>query len=163
MGDERALRGRVVDEARREEALGNAADRVGDPPERLAGRAAEPVAAAQRDHGRAGLARRLVERVGERGDRRPVADADDPAVANRGPKHVCAKAADQPPADVLGSPEARREMDRLEVEALTQLVAGGTGLGGLVDDPDLDDALGACPLQDPRDLRPGDAEQLRDA
>ena len=54
-------------------------------------------------------------------------------------------------------------MDRLEAEALAQLVAGGTGLGGLVDDPDLDDALGAGALQDPRDLRPGDAEQLRDA
>ena len=64
----------------------HAADPVGDPPERLARRAAEPVAAAQRDDGRAGLVERLVggERVGDRRDRRPVADPDDRAVADRG-------------------------------------------------------------------------------
>ena len=50
----------------------------------------EPVAAAQRDDGRAGLVERLVggERIGHRRDRRPVADADDRAVADRAAQHL---------------------------------------------------------------------------
>jgi hypothetical protein len=102
VGNERSFRGRVVDEARREEALGHATDRVRDSPERLSGRAAEPVAAAQWNDRRTRLPRRFVQRVGERRDRRAVADADDRAVADRGPQHVRAQPADQPTADVLG-------------------------------------------------------------
>src|SRR6185503_4966899 len=71
--------------------------------------------------------------------------------------------ADQPTADVLGPADARGEVNRPEVEAVAQRIGGGARLGRLVDDPDLDDALGAGPLEDPRDLRPGDAEQLGDA
>ena len=54
-------------------------------------------------------------------------------------------------------------MDGGQPEPLAELVAGRRLGRRLVDDPDLDDALGPGPLEEPRDLRPGDAEQLGDA
>ena len=147
----------------RQEALGHAAERVGDPPERLAVRAGQPVAAAQRDDGRAGLARRLVERVGERRDRRSVADPDDRAVADRGPQHLRRRAG-RPSAgrgprgrgcSARGGPRRARSA---RAARRPRPMPGPRP----VDDPDLDDALGPGALEQPRDLRPGDAEQLGD-
>ena len=53
-------------------------------------------------------------------------------------------------------------MDRYQPEPVAELFARAGRNGVLVDDPDLDDALGAGALQEPRDLRAGDAEDLRD-
>ena len=163
VGDERALRGRVVDEARGHEALGQAADRVGDPPERLAVRAGGPVAAAQRDHGRAGLAR--AARRARRRARRPTTRRRRRRPRRRGPRPAAPRrqagrpSAGRRPRVPGGSARDGRPRGRKRSRSSSP---AGTGLGGLVDDPDLDDALGAGPLQEPRDLRPGDAEQLRD-
>ena len=54
-------------------------------------------------------------------------------------------------------------MDGVEPEPAAELLDGGRRLERAVDDPDLDDALRPRPLEDPRDLRTGHAEQLRDA
>ena len=54
-------------------------------------------------------------------------------------------------------------MDGIEPEAVPRASrAAGLSAVGPVDDPDLDDPLGSGPLQQPRDLRPGDAELLGD-
>src|SRR5258706_12431304 len=53
-------------------------------------------------------------------------------------------------------------MDGVQAEAPVELVSGRRGFRRSIDDPDLDDALGAGALEEPRDLGPRDAEQLRD-
>src|SRR5437899_3555014 len=102
-------------------------------------------------------------RVGDGRDRGAVADPDDRAVADRGSQPLAREPADHPPADLFGPDQGRREMDGAETEPLAQLVTGGRYLGGSIDDPDLDDALGARPLEEARDLRSRDAQQLGDA
>jgi hypothetical protein len=165
VGAQRGLGRRVVDEARREEAERHAADPVGHPTERLAGGTAEPVPAAQRHDRGPRLVQGLVggEDIGHRRDRETLADADDRSVTDRRPKDVGRQPADHPPADLLGPDESRRQVNRGEPEPGREHIRGRRVDRRLVHDPDLDDPLGPGALQQSRDLRPGDAEELGDA
>jgi hypothetical protein len=163
VGVQRRLRCRIVDQARGEEAERRAADSVGHSPERFAGRAAEPVAAAEREHRCPGLVGWFVEGVGDGGNRRPVSDPDDGSIADGRPEDLGAEPPDHAPADILRPGDGGCEMDGVEAEAPAELVGGRRGFRRSIDDPDLDDALGAGTLEQPRDLGPGDAEQLRNA
>ena len=53
-------------------------------------------------------------------------------------------------------------MDGIEPVAASERIAGWALDRGRVDDPDLDDALGPRPLQQPRHLRSGDPELFGD-
>ena len=158
MGDEGFAGRGVVDEARRHEPVRLRPEGLGDPPVRLAFRAGRPVAAAQRHDHRGDRGHRLVEGVGRRRDRGAVADPDRLPVAGRGAEHLRAEPPDHPPRQLLGSGDRRREGDGIETEPLPEGLGGRTLGARRVDDPDLDDALGPRPLEEPRDLRPGDPE-----
>ena len=69
---------------------------------------------------------------------------------------------DHPPGQVLRAGDGRREMDRIELVTPAQDVRRRAFYRGAIDDPDLDDALGPGPLEQPRDLWPRDPELLRD-
>ena len=160
--DERPLRGGVVDEPRRHQAARLAAERVGDPPVWLAFRAGRPVAAAQRDDRHRDGRRGLLERRGHRRDRGAIPHADGRPGPQRPAQDLGGEPADHPPGEVLGAGDRRREVDGIEAIASAKGVGGRALDRGPVDDPDLDDALGARPLEQARDLRPRDAELLGD-
>ena len=142
---------------------GCAAERVGDAPERLALRTGRPVAAgrAARPWRRTGVA------ASSSASATAPTDAPSP-IPTTAPSRI-ARAQDlgrEPPDDpsgqVLRPSEGRGEVHGVEPEPPAQRV-GRWRLGGVpVDDPDLDDPLGPRPLQEPADLRPRDAEPIRD-
>ena len=160
--DERPLRGGVVDQPRRHQPARLATERVGDPAVRLALRAGRPVAAAQRDDRHGDRRGGLLERGRHGCHRHAVADADHRAGADRAPEHLGGEPADHPPGQLLGTGDARREMDGVEPEPGPERVGGRALDRGPIDDPDLDDALRPGALEQARDLRPGDAELLGD-
>ena len=152
----------VVDQPGHHQAVGLRTEGVGDAPERLAFGAGRPVAAGQGHDRGADRRRRILERVGDGADGRPVADPDDRAVADPGAKDLGRQAADHAAGEVLGAGHGRGEMDRVEAVALAQGVGGGRLDGGLVDDADLDDALRPGALQEAAHLGPGDPEPVGD-
>ena len=106
---------------------------------------------------------RLVERVGRRGDRGAVADPD--VVPSRtAVRSTCAPS--RPTIRRVrssGPGDRRREVRRHRARSCCRRASAAGTLGGRrVDDPDLDDALGPGPLEQPRDLRSRDAELLGD-
>ena len=137
-------------------------ERVGDPAVRLALRAGRPEPAAQRHDGRRDRRGRLVQGVGRGRHRRTVADADDCTVADRVAQDPGGEPADHPPGQVLGAGHGRGQVDTVEAVSLAERLARGALGRGRVVDPDLDDPLRASALEDARDLRARDAEQLRD-
>src|SRR5258706_7812921 len=100
----------------------------------------------------------FVEGVCDRGDRRTVADPDNGAITDLRSEDFRGQTTDHPPTDIFRAGQARRQMDTAQPEAFAELVSRRRGLRRPVDDPDLDDPLGASALQQPRDLRTGDTE-----
>ena len=88
-------------------------------------------------------------------------DADDLADAEHTAEDIGGEPTDHPAGQVLGAGDRRREMDGVETIAPSQGVGRRAFGRRPVDDPDLDDALGARSLEQPRHLRPGDAELRR--
>ena len=162
MGHERVPGGRVIHQAGCHQAVRLAPERFGDPPVRLALRAGGPVAAAQRQDGGGDRARGLVEGVRGGRDRGAIPHPDDRAVTDRRTQDLGGQPTDHPPGQVLGSHDGRGEMDGVQAIAASKGVGGRAGGAGGVDDPDLDDALGARTLEEFRDLRPRDTHLLGD-
>ena len=143
----------VVDEPGHHQAVGLRPERLGDAAERLALGPGRPVAAGQGHDRGADRRGRVVERVGDGADGRPVPDPDDRAVADPGAKDLGREPADHAPGEVLGAGHGRGEMHGIQAVAPAQGIGGRRLDGGLVDDADLDDALGPGPLQEAADLR----------
>lgn len=162
MGLEGTLGDRVIEEPRRHEAVGLRAQCIGDPSERIALGARRPVAAGQRHDRRGDRCRAVLEGLGDRADRGPVADPHDLAVTDRAAQDLGTEPADHPARQVLRAGDRRGEVDGTESEALAERVGGRRLRGGPVDDPDLDDPLGAGTLEQAADLRAGDAQALGD-
>ena len=83
-------------------------------------------------------------------------------VADHASQHLGGEPADHPPGQLLGTGDARREVDGVEPEAVAERVGGRALHRGPIDDPDLDDALRPGTLEQARDLRPGHAELFGD-
>ncbi len=162
MGLERALGRGIVDESGRHEPDRLPAERLGDTTERVALGAGRPVAAGEWHDGRGDRRRRVLQRVGDRRDRGAVADADDRAVADDPAQDLGREPADHPAGEVLRAGDRRGEMDGVESVGVAQRVRRRGSRAGPVDDPDLDDPLGAGTLEQPRDLRPSHPEALGD-
>ena len=153
----------VVDEPRHHQAVGLRAERVGDAPEGLALGAGRPVAAGQGHDRRADRRGRVLERVGHGADRRPIPDPDDRAVADPGAQDLRREPADHASGEVLGAGDGRGEVDGVQaVKRCRSASAAGDSTAVLVDDADLDDALGPGALEEAADLGPGDAEPVGD-
>jgi hypothetical protein len=150
--DERPLRGGVVDQSRRHQPSRLATERIGDPAVWLALRAGRPVAAAQRDDRHGDRRGGLLERARHGCHRHAVADPDHRPGADHAPQHLGCEPADHPPGQLLGTGDARREMDGVEPEAGPERVRGRALHRGPIDDPDLHDALGPGTLEQTRDL-----------
>ena len=154
-------RGGVVDETRGHEPSHLAAERVTDPAIRLAFLAGRPEAAAQRNDREGDRGGAVLERVGGRRHEGAVPDPRPSRPVGRRP--AAPPRRDGRPSVASGrrarrwSARGGRHRDRI-VDAETS--PAGLSAVVRVDDPDLDDAFRPCPLQQPRDLRPGDAEQV---
>ena len=145
----------VVDEPGHHQAMGLRTEGVGDAAERLALGTGRPVAAGQRHDRRADRRRRILEGVGHGTDRRAIPDPDDRAVADPGAQDLRREPADHAAGEVLGAGDGRGEMDGVQAVAPAQGIGGRRLDGGLVDDADLDDALGPGALQEAAHLRAG--------